>query len=112
MPKDTRLEESGPARLTVKELTYELSSLNIEFPKTARKQVLIDLLIEARTFVSAEEAAEEKACAGESLAVEHVAELGPDQTSKARSKAQPKTQARKRRNIEVRPNSTKRPKFN
>lgn len=113
---DMRLEESGPARLTVKELKAKLSSFGIQFPSDLRKQGLIDLLSEARdpapVFVSSEEAAVEKAMAGESLAVEHIAELGPGQAREARARAQSGSTTRKRPAVVTPPRRKRRGKLN
>lgn len=116
VPMDMRLEESGPARLTVKELKAKLSSFGIQFPSNLRKQGLIDLLSEARdpapVFVSSEDAAVEKAMAGESLAVEHIAELGPGQAREARARAQSGSTTRKRPAVVTPPRRKRRGKLN
>jgi formamidopyrimidine-DNA glycosylase len=84
-----RLLETGPSRLTAKEIKAELSKLGAEIPSNAKKGKLVELLSMARetkpSFVSPEAAAAEKAAAGESLAVEHIAELGPSQARIARA---------------------------
>lgn len=86
-----RLVESGPSRLTVKELKAELSKLGAHVLPNAKKADLVKSLQKARKkkldFVSSEDAAAEKAEAGESLAVEHIAELAPQQARIARSRA-------------------------
>jgi len=108
----TRLLESGPSRLTVKELKVKLREQNVKFPSNAKKSILVGLLLllskaevkmkreeeeikgyDGKTlqFISSENAAAEKAEAGESLAVEHIAELAPRQARKARSKFVSKT---------------------
>jgi formamidopyrimidine-DNA glycosylase len=94
---DVRLSESGPSRLTIKELRAKLQQRGIVVPSNARKEKLVDLLSielayddstpesKSKVFISPESAAAEKAAAGESLAVEHIAELAPGQARKARS---------------------------
>ena len=77
----------GPALLTVDELVRELAARGIRMPKTP-KSSLVRALEEAMQPKSAEAAAAEKAMAGESLAVEHIAELAPAQARRARSLAQ------------------------
>ena len=83
--------------MTVKELKAQLTKRSIDFPSNARKATLTQCLlsseqVEKKTntrraiFVSSESAAAEKAAAGESLAVEHIAELAPGQARKARSR--------------------------
>jgi formamidopyrimidine-DNA glycosylase len=89
---EKRLSETGPTRLTVVEIKRELSRLGVAFSSKAKKAELVNLLDEARNsnvipVVSPEEAALEKAYAGESLAVEHIAELSSDQARMARSRA-------------------------
>lgn len=102
---ESRLKESGPDRLTVKELKAQLATLGFkDVPKNLRKADLVQLLstqqnkqgvvkAEPVTFpsdidiVSSEVAAAEKAEANESLAVEHIAELAPGQARRARAKA-------------------------
>jgi hypothetical protein len=87
---DIRLQESGPERLTVKEIKAELIKRDVTFPTNAKKNTLVQLLRDSEekkpVFVSPEAAAAEKAAAGESLAVEHIAELAPGQARKARSR--------------------------
>lgn len=95
---DSRLAESGPSRLTVKEIKAQLTKIGVQIPFKGKKADLVELLTTATTstkssgdeerksaaFVSPEDAAFEKARAGESLAVEHIAELAPGQARKAR----------------------------
>jgi formamidopyrimidine-DNA glycosylase len=87
---ETRLQETGPERLTVKEIKAELVKLDMKWPSNAKKANLVELLRDAGNkkpaFVSPEAAAAEKAAAGESLAVEHIAELAPGQARRARSR--------------------------
>lgn len=87
---ETRLKETGPERLTVKELKAELLKHELQPPPNAKKAELVGMLRDARdqkpAFVSPEAAAAEKAAAGESLAVEHIAELAPAQARSARSR--------------------------
>lgn len=89
-PVDIRLQETGPTRLTVKEIKAELIKRDIPWPANARKAALVQLLCTMEetkpVFVSPEAAAAEKAAAGESLAVEHIAELAPRQARRARSR--------------------------
>lgn len=89
-PAQTRLRESGPERLTVKEIKAELVKLDVKWPTNAQKAKLVELLKASEdtkpAFVSPEAAAAEKAAAGESLAVEHIAELAPGQARRARSR--------------------------
>jgi formamidopyrimidine-DNA glycosylase len=100
---EIRLSESGPSRLTVKEIKEKLQQSGFTFPSNAKKADLVDLLASKLTamtptkssakrkmplFVSPESAAAEKAAAGESLAVEHIAELAPDQQRKARARVE------------------------
>jgi formamidopyrimidine-DNA glycosylase len=85
-----RLKADGPSRLNVKEIKAELSKLGVDIPRGAAKATLVELLqkhhVEVKSeIVSSESAAMEKAAAGESLAVEHIAELAPGQARKARS---------------------------
>ena len=121
-PVEVRLKETGPGRLTVKEIKIQLAELGITIPSKAKKAQLVDLLQSAqapasttssavpstpppkslasktstpRMVVSPEEAAMEKAMAGESLAVEHIAELAPGQAREARTRAS----KRKRNNV-------------
>ena len=91
-PVDVRLHASGPSRLTVQEIKSELARKGIIPEPKVKKAQLVKMLEEALissksrrgTFVSSEDAAAEKAAAGESLAVEHIAELAPSQARKAR----------------------------
>lgn len=87
-----RLKNGGPEQLTVAELKAELALRNVTVPKRAVKKSLVKLLRE-NLFLSSEAAAASKAAAGEGLAVEHVAELAPGQTRRARNS----TNCRKRR---------------
>ena len=93
----TRLADTGPTRLSVKEIRAELEMQGVEIPSSIKKKAdLVDLLeatLKAKTkvkreleWVSSEDAAREKAIAGENLAVEHIAELGPTQARRARKK--------------------------
>ena len=86
-----RIQSGGTLRLTVKELRAELQKIGATVPARASKEQLAEMLkteLESQAvFVSPEDAAAEKAYAGESLAVEHVAELAPGQARKAREKA-------------------------
>lgn len=100
-----RLAESGPRRLTVKEIKRELDGLDIEYSSNVKKAALVALLESAHTaksespgivkssstatkrILSSEDAALEKASANESLAVEHIAELAPVQARRARLRA-------------------------
>ena len=85
-----RIAESGPSRLTVKEIKLELKKLGLESPSKAKKAELVKLLETAYQtapkIVSPEDAALEKARAGENLAVEHIAELAPGQARRARAR--------------------------
>jgi formamidopyrimidine-DNA glycosylase len=87
---EIRLAKSGPSRLTVKEIKSELKSIGVDIPSKAKKAQLVELLKHTSekkpAFVSPEDAAREKARSGENLAVEHIAELGPLQARKARSR--------------------------
>lgn len=94
-PLGTRLGQGGGAALTVAELRAELERRGA--PKVGKKAELVarldTLLAEAgptkpepepaSAVVSAEAAAMEKARAGENRAVEHVAELAPEQARRA-----------------------------
>ena len=89
-----RLQASGPSRLTVKEIKSELLQRGVSVSPGMPKAKLVELLegeleskgtVKNRVFVSPEEAAAEKAVAGESLAVEHIAELAPGQARRARA---------------------------
>jgi formamidopyrimidine-DNA glycosylase len=93
----TRLAESGPSRLTVQEIKDELEKRGVEVPSSMKKKAgLVEMLEQAMLktksvkreldFISSEDAAREKAAAGENLAVEHIAELGPAQARRARKK--------------------------
>lgn len=86
-----RLRASGPSRLTVAELKAELLRRGKELPKKSNKATLVKMLeailAKEPKFVLPEDAAAEKAAAGESLAVEHIAELAPAQARKARAHA-------------------------
>ena len=110
---ETRLVESGPERLTVKEIKEQLTKLGkADIPKNLRKASLVELLLQEQdklkpvkeeqeviapeaassgtasvAIVSSEVAAAEKAEANESPAVEHIAELAPGQARRARAKA-------------------------
>jgi hypothetical protein len=90
---ETRLQETGPERLTIKELKAELGKARITFHSGAKKAELVHLFLGTKdmqkpaAFVTPEAAASEKAASGESLAVEHVAELAPGQARKARLRA-------------------------
>jgi hypothetical protein len=90
-----RLKASGPSRLTVKEIKSELVQRGESVSPGTLKAKLVELLegeLESKdtvgnsAFVSPEEAAAEKAVAGESLAVEHIAELAPGQARSARAR--------------------------
>jgi formamidopyrimidine-DNA glycosylase len=91
---ETRLIESGPDRLTVKEIKSELKTLCVDFSSKAKKSELVKILTQAQqqekkappapAFVSPEDAVLEKAQAGENLAIEHIAELAPGQARRAR----------------------------
>jgi formamidopyrimidine-DNA glycosylase len=92
-----RLNASGPSRLTVKEIKSELAERGVTVTPGMPKAKLVELLegeleskkdnVKNLAFVSPEDAAYEKAGAGESLAVEHIAELAPGQARKARERA-------------------------
>ena len=88
--------ETDPAKLRVNELKVQLMERNMSFPSKAKKAFLVELLLSSEPtgkkidakraiFVSSEAAAVEKAMAGESRAVEHIAELAPGQARKARA---------------------------
>jgi hypothetical protein len=90
-----RLQASGPSRLTVKEIKSELAQRGVSVSPGTPKAKLVELLegeleskdnVKKLAFVSPEEAAAEKAVAGESLAVEHIAELAPGQARRARAR--------------------------
>ncbi len=89
--------ESDPSKLTVKELKAKLSELDVSFHSNAKKAFLVDLVLSSEKagkkvdtkkaiFISSEDAAAEKAAAGENLAVEHIAELAPGQARRARAR--------------------------
>jgi formamidopyrimidine-DNA glycosylase len=89
-----RLKASGPSRLTVKEIKSELVQRGVSVSPGMPKAKLVELLegeleskdtVKNRAFFSPEEAAAEKAAAGENLAVEHIAELAPGQARRARA---------------------------
>ena len=101
--------ENDPSKLTVKELKAKLSEWDVSFPSNAKKAFLVDLVLSSEKaeqkvdakkaiFVSSEDAAAEKAAAGESLAVEHIAELAPGQARRARARKQA-TAASKRKTV-------------
>lgn len=109
-----RLADGGAERLTVKELRAELSKrgggTRGAVPKGASKKELLELFRRrdggGERFVSSEDAAAEKAVAGESLAVEHVAELAPGQARTARARAnggggKVKKEGKKMRSVKV-----------
>jgi len=78
-----RLAEGGPRLLTLPELKAELLRRGLDVPK-GRKAALVAALEAAGPEIkSAVEAAQEKAAAGESRGVEHIAELAPSQASAA-----------------------------
>jgi hypothetical protein len=102
------LKETGPSRLTIKEIKQELTRLGVGIPSNSKKKAqLAKLLLKHRPeskdvetsktspetvpssqdsdLISSEDAALEKALAGENLAVEHIAKLGPSQARRARS---------------------------
>jgi len=90
-----RLKASGPSRLTVKEIKSELVQRGVSVSPGTPKAKLVELLeeeleskdtVKNREFLSPEEAAAEKAVAGENLAVEHIAELAPGQARSARAR--------------------------
>jgi len=81
-----RLNNGGPEQLTMAELRAELSLRGVAILNRSAKKnksALAELLRE-NLFLSPEAAAASKAAAGESLAVEHVAELAPQQARRAR----------------------------
>jgi len=89
--------EIDQTKLTVKELKAQLMERDVSFSSNAKKVTLVQLLLSSEPkektndakraiFVSSESAAAEKAAAGESLAVEHIAELAPGQARKARAR--------------------------
>jgi hypothetical protein len=102
-----RLAESGPHRLTAKEIKHVLDGLDIEYPSKAKKAALVAILestsatvksefspgivksstATGKSIMSSKDAALEKASANESLAVEHIAELAPVQARRARLQA-------------------------
>ena len=71
-----------PALLTTAELRAELAARGLPAAQ-GKKAALVARLTAAMAPATAEQAAAEKARAGESLAVEHVAELAPSQTAAA-----------------------------
>jgi formamidopyrimidine-DNA glycosylase len=86
-----------PSTLTVKELKAKLMERDVSFLSSAKKATLVELLLSSQPkkktidakraiFVSSDIAAAEKAAAGESLAVEHIAELAPGQARLARAR--------------------------
>mmetsp|Transcript_21451 Transcript_21451/g.44699 ORF Transcript_21451/g.44699 Transcript_21451/m.44699 type:complete len:439 (+) Transcript_21451:105-1421(+) len=81
----TRLERGGARLLTVAEIKSHLvSKFSVTPPKSAKKAELAALLDSLRApTTNAEEAAKEKAEAGEARNVEHVAELAPGQARRA-----------------------------
>jgi hypothetical protein len=90
-----RLKASGPSRLTVNEIKSELVQRGVSVSPGTPKAKLVELLegelkskdtVKNLAFVSPEEAAAEKAAAGESLAVEHIAELAPGQARSVRAR--------------------------
>lgn len=92
-----RLRISGPSRLTVAEIKTELCKRQVPLPTKANKAALVDLLstVIEQHFLSPEDAAAEKVSAGESLAVEHIAELAPQQARKARSQVNIKAESKR-----------------
>lgn len=91
--------EIDPSKLTVKELKARLSERDVSFPSNSKKALLVNLFLSSEKaakkidakkaiFISSEDAAAEKAAAGENLAVEHIAELAPGQARQARSRKQ------------------------
>eukprot|EP00980_Cylindrotheca_fusiformis_P004124 scaffold894_cov153-Cylindrotheca_fusiformis.AAC.20 len=91
---ESRLADSGASRLSVKEIKLELARLGVDLPSEKLKKAELVKLLDRNNksppqqhvmLVSPEEAAREKARSGESMAVEHIAELGPTQARKARS---------------------------
>ncbi|GKY92738.1 hypothetical protein MPSEU_000243800 [Mayamaea pseudoterrestris] len=82
-----RFAKAGASHLTVRELKACLATNGVSIPGSANKKQLIQLwesCPELQEFRSSEDAAAEKAEAGETLAVEHIAELAPEQARKAR----------------------------
>jgi len=90
----TRLLE-GPELLTIPELKLQLSERGM--PTDGAKPELVIRLAASMQPRSAEQAAADKAQAGESCAVEHVAELSSAQTRKARGQASPSTKRHQRK---------------
>lgn len=95
--------KDGPSRLTVKELKSELLKLGATVPSKSTKSKLVAMLMEygnakSDAIVSSQDAATEKAMAGESLAVEHIAELAPSQARLVRAKAKKTKQEKKAEN--------------
>lgn len=92
------------SNMTVKELKAYLIDCHVDYPRSSRKHELVELAEQSlvasrsrpavvtppRLMVSAEEAAAEKGAAGESLAVEHIAELAPSQARRARKRVKRK----------------------
>ena len=93
-----RLEDNGPEGLTIKEIRAILEQMvgsDALPPKSARKTVHVEALAAALTnsqektaalpppMISAEDAAREKAAAGEGRSVEHIAELSREQAIEA-----------------------------
>ena len=91
-----RFAKAGAGHLTVSELKEGLAKHQVSIPSGAKKKDLVHLwetcpaLQEIR---SSEDAAAEKAGAGESLAVEHIAELAPGQARRARARVVRKREA-------------------
>ena len=88
-------EGMSPEMLTVKELKAKLTALGA--PTGGLKSVLVARLtaLVEPTMRSAEDAAADRARAGESRAVEHVADLHPTQAVRAARRATTKARARK-----------------
>ena len=81
--------------MTVAELKLQLRERGMDV--NGNKSKLVTMLTEAMQPRSAEQAAADKAKAGESCAVEHVAELSTAQTQKARNQANPGTKRQERK---------------
>jgi formamidopyrimidine-DNA glycosylase len=82
-----RLVKAGPSQLTVRELKDGLSSQLVPIPCGAKKKDLVHLwesCPQLQDIRSSEDAAADKYRAGESLSVEHIAELAPGQARQAR----------------------------
>jgi len=90
----TRLTQ-GAQLLTLAELRLQLRERGLEVK--GNKSKLVAMLTEAMQPRSAEQAAADKAKAGESCAVEHVAELSTAQTRKARNQPNPGTKRQERK---------------